>query len=198
MPDKTLKYYDDNAEGFAGTTADLAFSDIQDRFLKHLEPGALILDLGCGSGRDSRYFLSKGYAVEAVDGSEEMVRIARQVTGLPVKQMLFSELDETDRYDGIFACASLLHVPSEKLPDIIRRVIKALKNNGIFYVSFKYGDQEGYRNGRYFTDLKEDAFAQLMEPFPELVIVEQWVSDDARPGRSLEKWLNAILVKSGE
>ena len=198
MPDKTLKYYDDNAEGFAGTTADLAFSDIQDRFLKYLKPDALILDLGCGSGRDSRYFLSKGYAVEAIDGSEEMVRIARQVTGLPVRQMLFSELDETDRYDGVFACASLLHVPSEELPDIIRRVSKALKNNGIFYVSFKYGDQEGYRNGRYFTDLKEDTFAQLMEPFPELVIVDQWISDDARPGRADEKWLNVIMVKSVE
>lgn len=194
----TLKYYDDNKDSFTNTTVDLEFSDIQDRFLKYLEPGSLILDLGCGPGRDSRYFLNKGYSVEAVDGSEEMVRIARETTGLPVRQMLFSELDETDKYDGVFACASLLHVPSEELPDIIGKVIKALKNNGVFYLSFKYGDFEGYRNDRYFTDYKEDTFAQLMAPFHELVAVDHWISSDARPGRSDEKWLNVIMVKIGE
>ena len=195
---KTLQYYDDNKNSFTNTTVDLEFSDIQDRFLKYLEPGSLILDLGCGPGRDSRYFLSKGYLVEALDGSEEMVRIARKNTGLPVKHMLFNELDETNKYDGVFACASLLHVPSKELLEVIGKVSKALKNNGIFYLSFKYGDFEGYRNDRYFTDYKEDTFAQLMRPFHELVAVDHWISSDARPGRSDEKWLNVIMVKIGE
>lgn len=192
---KTLEYYNVKSDQFTNTTVDLEFSDIQDRFLKYLEPGSLILDLGCGPGRDSRYFLSKGFLVEAIDGSEEMVRIARENTGLPVKQMLFNELDETNKYDGVFACASLLHVPSKELPEVIGKVSKALKNNGIFYLSFKYGNFEGYRNDRYFTDYKEDTFAQLMKPFHELVAVDHWISSDARPGRSDEKWLNVIMVK---
>ena len=90
------------------------------------------------------------------------------------------------------------HVPSKELPEVIGKVIKALKNSGIFYLSFKYGDFEGYRNGRYFTDYKEGTFAQLMAPFHELTVVDHWISTDARPGRSDEKWLNEIMVKIGE
>ena len=100
--DKTLAYYNTNAHRFTSDTLDVEFSDIQDSFLALLPPGSLILDFGCGSGRDSRYFLQKGFQVEACDGSEEMVKAASQNTGIPVKKMLFSELDETDRYDGIF------------------------------------------------------------------------------------------------
>ena len=145
---KTLAYYDTNAHRFTSDTLDVEFSDIQDSFLAQLKPGALILDFGCGSGRDSRYFLQKGYQVEACDGSEEMVKAATRNAGIPVKRMLFSELDEKDRYDGIFACASILHVPSKELPDIITRMKKAVKTGGILYVSFKYGTFEGIRNGR--------------------------------------------------
>ena len=107
MGSTTLDYYDQNAEGFAAGTLDVKFTAIQDRFLGYLAPGALILDFGCGSGRDSRYFLSRGYKVEACDGSEQMVKIAEKTAGIPVKQMLFDELSEVERYDGIFACASL-------------------------------------------------------------------------------------------
>ncbi len=192
---KTLNYYNEQSAQFAGSTTDLEFSDIQDRFLKYLKEGSLILDLGCGSGRDSRYFLRKGFAVEAVDGSEEMVRIASETAGIPVRKMLFEELDETGKYDGIFACASILHVSSEELPDIFRRIDRALKENGILYVSFKYGTFEGYRNDRYFTDQNEESFAALIRPFNDLSVIEQWVSSDARPGRADEKWLNVILRK---
>ena len=107
MGSTTLDYYDQNAEGFAAGTLDVKFTAIQDRFLGYLAPGALILDFGCGSGRDSRYFLSRGYKVEACDGSEQMVKIAGKTAGIPVKQMLFDELCEVERYDGIFACASI-------------------------------------------------------------------------------------------
>ena len=116
--DRTIAYYDDHAQQFTTDTLDVVFTDIQDRFLAQLQPGSLILDFGCGPGRDSRYFLQKGYRVEACDGSAKMVRTASENTGLPVRQMLFSELNETARYDGIFACASILHVPSADLPDV--------------------------------------------------------------------------------
>lgn len=191
--DRTIAYYDDHAQQFTTDTLDVVFTDIQDRFLAQLQPGSLILDFGCGSGRDSRYFLQRGYSVEACDGSREMVRTASENTGLPVRQMLFSELDETDRYDGIFACASILHVPSADLPDIFCRMREAVKPGGILYVSFKYGDFEGIRNGRYFTDLKEDTLKSLLQDAGGLQIIDQWITCDVRPGREEEKWLNALL-----
>ncbi len=193
---KTLEYYNDNSAMFTGDTLNVEFSGIQDGFLKYLKEGSLILDFGCGSGRDSRYFLSKGYAVEAIDGSEEMVRIASLNTGLPVKHMYFQELDETEKYDGIFACASLLHVPYEELPDVMQRIYRALKHDGIAYVSFKYGEYEGYRNGRYFTDMNEERFSTLLESVPDFEILEECITADARPGRTEEKWLNVILRKN--
>ena len=191
--DRTIAYYDDHAQRFTWDTLHVAFTDIQDRFLAQLQPGSLILDFGCGAGRDSRYFLQKGYRVEACDGSAEMVRTASENTGLPVRQMLFSELDETARYDGIFACASILHVPSSDLPEIFRRISRALKPGGIAYISFKYGDFEGIRNERYFTDLREETLGKLLQDAGGLRIIDQWITGDVRPGRQEEKWLNALL-----
>ncbi len=191
----TIEYYNQRSEQFTSTTVDLEFSDIQDRFLKYLPEGSLILDYGCGAGRDSRYFIQKGYSVEAIDGSAEMVRIASKTAGIPVKQMLFGDLEETEKYDGIWACASILHVPFAQMADIYVRMHRALKENGILYVSYKYGDFEGLRNDRYFTDFTEEKFAAFLKTVPALTVLEQWVSSDARPGRSEEKWLNAVLRK---
>ena len=190
---KTLDYYNNNAHRFTSDTLDVEFSDIQDRFLAELQPEALILDFGCGSGRDSRYFLQKGYKVEACDGSEEMVKTASRNAGIPVKQMLFSELDEQEKYDGIFACASILHVPSAELPDIIGKMKKAVKKGGILYVSFKYGSFEGVRNGRYFTDLTEESLKQILDQVGGMDVISTGITGDARPGREDEKWLNVLL-----
>ena len=194
--DITLDYYNNNAHSFTSDTLDVEFSDIQDRFLAELQPGTLILDFGCGSGRDSRYFLQKGYRVEACDGSEEMVKAATLNAGIPVKQMLFSELDERDRYDGIFACASILHVPSAELPDIIGKMKKAVKKDGILYISFKYGTFEGDRNGRYFTDQTEESLKQILNQVGGLDVISTGITGDARPGREEEKWLNVLLRRS--
>jgi SAM-dependent methyltransferase len=175
---------------------EVEFSIIQDSFLAQLPAGALILDFGCGSGRDSRYFLHKGYRVEACDGAEEMVKAATLNAGIPVKKMLFSELNEENRYDGLFACASILHVPSKDLPDIFTRMKKAVKKGGILYVSFKYGTFEGIRNGRYFTDLTEESLHAILDRVGGLEIIRTGITGDARPGREDEKWLNVLLRAS--
>ena len=193
---KTLEYYNRNAREFAEGTSGVDFSGIQNRFLSHLPEGALILDFGCGSGRDTRYFLGKGFRVEAADGSDELCRLASVYTGIPVKQMLFQELEETEKYDGIWACASMLHLRREELPEVFRKMYRALKPGGILYVSFKYGDFEGERNGRYFTDMTEETAEELLESVPELKIKEPWVTGDVRAGRGAEKWLNMILRRS--
>ena len=192
---QTLNYYAENAADFAAGTVNVDFSATQERFLNKLQTGAAILDLGCGSGRDTKAFLERGYRVTASDGSPELCKSASAYTGIPVRQMLFNELDDVKAYDGIWACASILHVPSTELPDIFRRMITALKPGGTIYTSFKYGTFEGERNGRRFTDYTEETFSAFIKQFPELTIEDQWSSADIRPGRSNEKWLNVILLK---
>ena len=195
---KTLMYYDSNADSFIQGTRTVDFSKIQNLFLSKLEKDSLILDFGCGSGRDTRYFLDKGYSVEALDGSAEMCKAASQYTGIEVKQMLFQELNVVEEYDGIWACSSILHLTVVELKDVMKKISLALKDNGIAYVSFKYGTFEGERNGRYFTDMTETTFAKVLEAVNSFDIEEEWITGDVRPGRGDERWLNVILRKQNK
>lgn len=193
---KTIAYYNQNAEAFTQNTMDIDFKPTQERFLKKLSGISEILDFGCGSGRDTKYFLSKGHHVTAIDGSEELCRLASEYTGIMVKHMLFQELDEEDVYDGIWACSSILHLPYDELKPVLCKMSQALKQNGIVYTSFKYGTFEGERDGRYFTDMTEEKFEKLLEEVTVFHIEEQWISSDVRPDRGDEKWLNLILRKN--
>lgn len=193
---ETLKYYDKNAESFVAGTVGVAFTEMQDRFLALLPPGGKILDFGCGSGRDTKYFYEKGFLVDAVDGSEEMCRYAREYTGMPVRKMLFSELDAIEEYDGIWACSSILHLPLEKLTDVFKKMICALKTDGIIYTSFKYGSYMGMRNGRYFTDFTEESFEKYICGIEDICVRTLWITEDVRPNRGNERWLNTILQKT--
>ncbi|MBQ7433076.1 MAG: methyltransferase domain-containing protein [Lachnospiraceae bacterium] len=191
----TLAYYDTHADAFYHSTVQVDFTAMQERFLTKLQKGSDILDFGCGSGRDIRYFLEQGYGVEAVDGSEKMCKLAGAYTGIKVKHQRFQELSEVERYDGIWACASILHLPMEELSMVLGRMAAALKKHGVIYTSFKYGTFAGVRNGRYFTDMTEASFAELLRDIDGLTVEEQWTTWDVRPGRGEEKWLNLILRK---
>ena len=192
----TINYYNQNAENFIANTQNADMHPTQERFLRLLDANTSILDFGCGSGRDTKYFLEKGYQVTATDGSAELCRLASEFTGIKVKEMLFDELDAMNQYDGIWACSSILHLPKKELLPVIQKMCEALKDNGIIYISFKYGDFEGERNGRYFTDFTEKTFREVIEKVPELTIEEHWITSDVRPGRGEEKWLNLILRKN--
>ena len=191
----TLNYYDCYAKEFCTNTVNVEFAVTQNRFITKLKSDASILDFGCGSGRDTKYFLEQGYQVTATDGSIELCKAAGRYTGIPIKHMLFQDLNETDAYDGIWACSSILHLPLPELEDVFHRMAAALKESGIIYTSFKYGTYEGERNGRYFTDMTEDKFSVFLQNIKELELEEQWVTSDVRPGRGDEKWLNIILRK---
>lgn len=191
----TITYYNTNAQEFASGTAGVDFTATQNRFLNKFPSGSYILDFGCGSGRDTRYFIEKGHQVDATDGSIELCKIASEHTGIKVKHMLFQELEAIDTYDAIWACSSILHLPTEELVDVMQKMTIALKDNGIIYTSFKYGTFQGERNGRYFTDMTEDTFAQFLQGIEGLRLEEQWITSDVRPGRGEEKWLNVILRK---
>ena len=195
MQNTTINYYNINADKFIENTLFVDFTQTQQRFLSRLKKGAFILDFGCGSGRDTRYFLEQGYQVEAIDGSEEMCRLAARYTGVGVRHMLFQELSEKEKYDGIWACSSILHLPLQELAGVMSRMAVALKEKGIIYTSFKYGSFSGQRNGRFFTDMTEDSFAEFMQKTEGLETEKQWVTSDVRPGRGEEKWLNLILRK---
>ena len=195
MKAKTIEYYNENVSKFVNETQDVVFCATQDLFLSYLNEGDSILDLGCGSGRDTKYFLSKGYKVDATDGSEEICKVASDYTGINVKCLLFNELDEIDKYDGIWACASILHLDRDDLIDVFNRIARALKDNGILYTSFKYSEFEGMRNGRYFTDFTIESFNEFQTNIPEFIIEKKWITSDVRNGREDEKWLNLIMRK---
>ena len=192
----TIRYYNENAKKFVETTVNVEFHHMQNRFLEKLQSSAFILDFGCGSGRDTKYFMEQGYSVDAIDGSEELCKLASELTGIKVKHMYFQELVEIEKYDGIWACSSILHLDYDDLEDVMEKMAVAVKQNGIIYTSFKYGIFSGERNGRYFTDMTEDTFNKLLQKIPGLEIEEQWITSDVRPGRGEEKWLNLILRKN--
>lgn len=190
---KTLNYYNENAQKFVEGTISVDFKETQDKFLRKLKDGALILDYGCGSGRDTKCFLVQGYRVDAIDGSEELCKKASDYTNIQVKHLLFQELNEIDKYDGIWACSSILHLSKLELVTIFEKMIQALKHDGIIYTSFKYGTYEGERNGRNFTDFTIETFTSFISKIREINIEEYWITGDVRPGRGEEQWLNIIL-----
>lgn len=196
--DFTIEYYNNEANRFFESTVSVDFSKIQEQFLKYVKPGGRILDLGCGSGRDSRAFLERGYEVVAVDGSRELAKIAGAYIGQEVIVADFREFEPEGTFDGIWACASLLHLPKEEIAAVMRRMAAHLAEGGCFYASFKYGEFQGERNGRYFTDMTEESFQELLEEVPGLVAEEVFVTGDVREGRNSEKWLNVMLKKVRE
>lgn len=195
MLNKTINYYDINAKEFVEGTLNVDFKATQDKFINKLPAKGYILDFGCGSGRDTKYFLAKDFNVDAIDGSIEFCKIASEYTNIKVRHMYFNELSVVNKYDGIWACSSILHLSLDDLVDVFKRMSKALKDEGIIYTSFKYGDFSGERNGRFFTDMTEDSFAKLIANVENLKVEEQWITADVRPQRGNEKWLNLILRK---
>ncbi|MBR3186409.1 MAG: methyltransferase domain-containing protein [Lachnospiraceae bacterium] len=191
----TLQYYDQHADAFVRSTMNADMNEPRDRFLKHLPSGAFILDLGCGSGRDAKAFLESGYRMDAVDGSAELCRVAGALTGIPVRQMLFQDLCAVDLYDGIWACASILHLPKDRLREVLHKITAALRKDGILYTSFKYGTFEGIRNDRYFTDFTEATLGEFWTVFPALPIIGTWITRDVRPGREEKRWINLLAKR---
>ena len=155
--------------------------------------GAAILDAGCGSGRDSRTFRQRGYRVTSIDASQTMVESARQHAAGPVHQMRFQDLDFEAEFDGIWACASLLHLPRAELPPVLQRLHQATRPGGIVYVSFKHGAGERLSQGRHFSDFTPTQLQNFVDLHSPFEVLQIWETQDVRPGRSQERWVNALL-----
>lgn len=187
----SIGWYDANAEEFVARSFDSAMDGLHGRFIAHVPPGGAVLDAGCGSGRDALAFREAGYAVSAFDGSARLAEMAAMTTGLPVRHLTFAEMDWSEAFDGVWACATLLHLTPGELPAALGNIRRALKPGGAFFCSFKEGENERLANGRYFHDVTLERLRELLvaagfEP------LDLWDSDDVRPGRAGERWVSAV------
>ena len=190
--DTTLSWYRENAIQYAEETRNSLVLDALWEFLSRMKEGGTILDYGSGSGRDSAYFLDKGFSVDSLDGSAEMKAQAERLFGIKVKLASFLSLEEKDKYDGIWAQASILHLEEHDLRVALTLIERALKRDGVFYSSFRKGEEDGYENGRWFTNMTERRFLSFL---PASLYVEKiWESQDVRPGVS-RTWLSIICRK---
>lgn len=192
-----VQFYQSHGSEYAGNTFGIDLTAIHDRFLSYVPTGGLILDVGSGSGRDTLAFLRRGYRVEALEPSSVLAAISVKLTGISPRVIRVQDLDYVNRYDGIWACASLVHVPPDELQDVFRRLISAAKRSAPIYCSFKYG--HGPRvasDGRPYTDLTEVEFCQILSAFPNIERCETWKSDGEGSAHGLDVWLNAIFSRA--
>lgn len=192
---ETINYYDRNAEEFFRETVAIDMSTIYEPFLKQIPAGGKVLDVGCGSGRDSLYFLQKGFDVAAFDASAEMVCKATELSKLNVLQMSFEEMDWTEDFDGIWACASLLHLSKNELGNIFEKLLNALKAGGILYASFKQGTGEAVENGRLFSYYAVDELRNILKRVGSNEIEKCWKNNDARRVKQKQTWINLLIRK---
>ena len=192
---ETLTYYNQNADAFIAGTQNADMSEHYRFFLKHITPGGKLLDLGCGSGRDSAYFSALGFDVTAIDGSDELCKRVKENYGIEVLCMRFEDITFQSEFNSVWACASLLHVQKADMPNILAKVSESLKPGGVLYASFKYGSDERISNDRFFNNYTECDIDSLLTAENQLTLLEYWITEDVRPEHSGEKWLNFIAKK---
>jgi 2-polyprenyl-3-methyl-5-hydroxy-6-metoxy-1,4-benzoquinol methylase len=191
---KTIEYYNNNADQFFDSTFSLDLKPLYTAFLNELDSGVKLLDAGCGSGRDSLYFKHQGYDVTSFDASNVLVQKAENLLGYTVLCNTFQNIKFTDQFDGIWACASLLHVAKDEMTSVMLKLSNALNVSGVIYVSFKYGETERKDAGRLFNDYTEPLFDKMIQHIPELKVLKYWTTDDVRPEKN-ERWLNILIQK---
>jgi SAM-dependent methyltransferase len=193
--DETIAFFEANAERYARDTIDIGMEDLYGPFLALVPAGGHILDAGCGSGRDSLAFKRKGYQVTAIDASAQLARLASETIGHSVQVIRFQELEVEEEFDGIWACASLLHVSNADINEVFVRFIRAMRTSGAWYMSFKMDDTEVVRGGRFFSDYNEKTLGELLSRHTALETLTIWRTSDQRPDRRTECWVNAIVRK---
>ena len=189
---ETIRYYDNNAQAFIDGTSTADMKYLLDKFAARLSVGASILDLGCGSGRDSVWFINQGFDVTAIDASVEMIRHCKSLIGDRAILADLEEFETTEKYDGIWACASLLHIPRERLAAAITKYSAVLKPGGRFFMSFKDHEQDYKKDGRIFTCFTPPSLEQYLNDLNLFNKIDIYETEDVRPDRPGERWVSAI------
>ena len=184
-----MGYYKENAEEFIRETISIDMTDLYSRFEGDLPVGASILEIGSGAGRDLKYFKDSGYNVLGIEPVEELSTFARDFSNAEVNSTDIQSFQSTSEFDGIWACASLLHLRDEELHAAFQKIKSLCHDDTIIYTSFKLGEFSGVRNGRYFNDMT----IEKLSPFiSEFLLKDTWLSVDKRPAKQ-DRWLNIIL-----
>ena len=195
----TQDFYESNARAYFDTTVRVDMSRLYERFLPHVPAHGRILDAGSGSGRDTLAFLEQGYEVNAFDASLTLCALSTQLTGVKARVLRFQDFESPPLYDGIWACASFLHLHACDLLDAVRRLIGALKLGGALYISFKYGSGERISDdGRFYLDLDEPTMRRIFSEIPQIVLADVWISKGENPHQERVEWLNAIALKAAD
>jgi len=192
----SIGFYDRNAEDFFNRSVDADMSAARDAFAARLPSGGRVLDAGCGSGRDALAFATAGFEVTAMEASPRLAELARRHTGLPIEVMTFDDVAWRETFDGVWACASLLHVARTVLPAATGRLRDALKPGGVLWMSFKYGTEERQAGERRFTDLDEAGAAALLAETGGLDLLGMETTQDVRDGRAGDRWLTVIARRA--
>ena len=192
----TIDYYNRNAESYFDRTADVDFSGTYERFLKYIPVGGKVMDLGCGSGRDVKWFCEHGYDASGIDASEDLAAQAREHYGVHVEIGAIEEWHAEEPYDGLWCCASLMHLKDTECRKFFENLEHNLKPGGTIYVSVKSGVHTGYdEEGRYFRDFQKDDIYELVNLCKGLEIKELWYTEDSL-AREDFRWLNVIAVRN--
>jgi len=190
----TLDYYNKEARSFFLRTIGIDMTPDYALFLEHMPKGGKVLDAGCGSGRDARYFLEKGYDVFACDASEEMVKLSSEYIGQPAHLLSLEEINFQEEFDGIWCSATLLHIPPSKQQKVLGNLINALKPNGLMYFSYKLGTTEEHVEGRYFLNMDEQSVNSLLSPFKSISVKEMRTRPSFSSAKTL--WLTTLIQKN--
>lgn len=186
-------YYESNAERYASETFSADMSEQYQRFLPLLKKGAKILDVGSGSGRDAFYFQKHGYQVTALEPSKNLGREIRKVFSGEIVCSDIQSYQPMERYDGIWACASLIHLQEEEILCFFKKMDMYLSDNGIVYASGKCGISTGeVADGRFFLEFTEQLVEKILTVNKQLQLEQLWYTEDVR-GRRGFRWLNVVL-----
>ena len=196
----TIKYYQQHTDRFVAQTVNVDMQDLYEAFIKHLPPQSSlqIIDVGCGSGRDAAYFANKGYQVTACDASTHLIAWAMNhwaASDVSLHRLKFEDINHQpwhQRFIGVWACASLLHVAFDELPNVIESLLMTLTNNGVMYASFKYGEDERVENGRFFCDMNESRWQKIKSQLTVAFDDTLWLTMDKRHGYQ-GQWLNVLI-----
>lgn len=200
MENTTINYYNQNAKKYSDSTFNLDVSEATRLFALSLEPKAKILDVGCGSGRDSKFFMSKGFDVVSIDASEELAAVASKNLQKEVLVVDLKDLKIKDTFDAIWCQASLLHLYKDELPLAIKNCVQALKVDkaGLLFASFKKGDGCGAdENGRYFSYYSVEELQNIFEKTECFQFLGISITKDIL-GRENTEWINIVAKKKPE